>query len=117
MKIGFTTVRLGAVLYIVPFLFVLSPSLILQGSPAEFAYAISTALLGLALAAAGLGRYLMGIGNLPLITAIALVVLGLLVALPLGIQINVLALACAVIMIGVLLWRRRSSSKEKAVEY
>lgn len=117
MKIGFTTVRLGVVLYIVPFLFVLSPSLILQGSPAEFAYAFSAALVGLALAAAGLGRYLMGIGELPLLPAIALIVLGLLVALPLGIQINVLALACAVIMIGVLLWRRRSSSKEKAVEY
>jgi len=122
-KIAFTSMRLGAVIYIVPFLFVLNPSLILQGSPTEFAYYMSTALVGLALAAAGLGRYLMGIGNLPLITAIALVVLGLLVALPLGIhlplgiQINILALACAVIMIGFLLWRRRSSSKEEAVEY
>ena len=113
-KIGFTSMRLGAVLYIVPFLFVLNPSLILQGSPTEIVYAIFTALVGLALATAGLGRYLMGIGNLPLLPAIALVVLGLLVALPLGIQINVLALVCAVIMIGVLLWRRRSSSKGEA---
>jgi len=109
-KIGFTAMRLGIILYVVPFIFVLSPALILQGSPAEILYSICTALLGLVLVTAGLGRYLVGVGELSLFPAALLIILGLALAFPLGgTTINVFATIGLIMTVGLLVLRRKRS--------
>ena len=56
--------RLGAIIYFVPFFFVFNPALLLQGSWGENLQAISTALVGVALVSAALQGYLIGLGDL-----------------------------------------------------
>ncbi|HEX6958091.1 MAG TPA: TRAP transporter fused permease subunit [Ferrovibrio sp.] len=63
-KIGFTAMRLGAVIYIVPFFFALNPALILKGNAFEVIQVIVTAFIGVALIAAAIQGYMVGIGRL-----------------------------------------------------
>jgi TRAP-type uncharacterized transport system fused permease subunit len=58
MRTGFEAMRLGAVAYIVPFIFVYSPSLLLIGSLTEVILAVTTALAGTALLAIALSGFL-----------------------------------------------------------
>ncbi|ALO47594.1 TRAP transporter permease [Pseudohongiella spirulinae] len=64
MRAGWEAMRLGAIIYFIPFFFVFNPALLLQGSFGEAALLISTALLGVALLSAGLQGYLLGFGRL-----------------------------------------------------
>jgi len=63
MDVGLQSVRLGAAMYFVPFFFVLNPALILRGSPWEILTVVGTAIAGIALLAAALEGYVMGIGS------------------------------------------------------
>ncbi|MEX1214690.1 TRAP transporter permease [Saccharospirillum sp.] len=63
MKTGMTAMRLGAILFILPFLFVLNPNLILQGSAVEGALAVSTAILSILMLAAASERYIYGLSR------------------------------------------------------
>ena len=58
MKTGFTAMRFGWTAYIVPFLFVFAPSLLLQGDPLRVIQAVATALIGVWLTSAGFVGYL-----------------------------------------------------------
>lgn len=62
-KIGFQAMRLGSVLYFVPFFFVMEPALLLQGTWPEVAKAISTAAVGIAAIAWGLQGYVHRVGT------------------------------------------------------
>jgi len=64
MRAGFAAMRLGAIIYFVPFFFVFNPALLLQASALENLQALTTALVGVALVAAALQGYLLGVGNL-----------------------------------------------------
>ncbi|WP_166268830.1 TRAP transporter permease [Marinobacter caseinilyticus] len=66
METGFQAMRLGSVIYFIPFLFVLNPALILQGSWDEIVVVLSQAVVGIALIAGAMQGYLLGIGNLAL---------------------------------------------------
>jgi TRAP-type uncharacterized transport system fused permease subunit len=52
-KTGWTATRIGWAAYIVPFLFVLSPSLLMQGHPLVIAWAVLTAAIGIWLGTLG----------------------------------------------------------------
>lgn len=106
-KVGYVAMHLGFVKYVVPFIFVLSPPLLLEGSPKEVVYSLFTAFLGLTLASEGIGRYLLGVGKLSLLPAILLTVLGLVIAFPFGIKIHALAIIGAAILIIVSLLLRK----------
>jgi TRAP-type uncharacterized transport system fused permease subunit len=58
-QIGYRAVRLGIVAFIVPFLFVYQPELLLIGEPLAVALAIPTAALGVIALAAGLEGWLL----------------------------------------------------------
>ena len=61
MRTGFVAMRLGWTAYIVPFLFMFSPALLLQsGSTTETAVAIATAIIGVWLISTGMVGYLAG---------------------------------------------------------
>jgi len=119
MKTGFEAMRLGSIIYFVPFFFVLNPALIGQGPMGEIALVLSTAIVGIVLIASGLQGYLYGVGPLDGGSAawpgrVLLVMGGLILALPanpkiLGfthLQINSAALAVS--FVGVMLcWMGR----------
>ena len=61
MRTGFIAMRLGWTAYIVPFLFMFSPALLLQsGSTTETVVAVATAIIGVWLISAGMVGYLAG---------------------------------------------------------
>jgi TRAP-type uncharacterized transport system fused permease subunit len=59
-KTGWTATRIGWAAYIVPFLFALSPSLLMQGSPLTIAWAVVTASLGIWLGTIGVVGHFYG---------------------------------------------------------
>ena len=62
--VGWEAVRLGSVVYFLPFFFVLNPALILKGSWPDVVVAIGEAAVGIVLIAAALQGWLVGIGDL-----------------------------------------------------
>ncbi|CAN5625621.1 TRAP transporter permease [soil metagenome] len=57
MKTAVTAVRLGAVLFILPFMFVLNPALILQGEAVEIVLSVATEVVAMWMLSAGFERY------------------------------------------------------------
>ena len=87
MKTGFEAMRLGSIIYFVPFFFVLNPALIGRGEASEIAIVLVTTFAGITLIAGGLQGYFYGIGKLdgnPLawIGRAGLVIGGIVLALP-----------------------------------
>jgi TRAP transporter 4TM/12TM fusion protein len=64
MKVGVTAARLGGVKYLLPFLFVLDPGLLLIGKPSAILFSFVTTMLGIFVIAAALEGYMLGLGNL-----------------------------------------------------
>ena len=89
LKTGLEAMRLGTIIYFVPFFFVLNPALIGIGEPLEIAIVFVAALVGIILVSAGLQGYLIGAGPLgkglsPLhwVLRLALIGSGMMLALP-----------------------------------
>jgi TRAP transporter 4TM/12TM fusion protein len=80
MRTGYTAMRLGWTAYIVPFLFVFSPSLFLDGEPIEVLHAVVTALGGVWLVSAGFVGYF--IRALAMDRRVLFVLAGILLMLP-----------------------------------
>ena len=82
--------RLGSIIYFIPFFFVMEPALLMQGSTTEIVWVLINALAGIVLLSAGLQGYLPFVGSLAvragleLPIRIALGVGGLLLAAPGG---------------------------------
>lgn len=64
MQTGLQAMRLGSVIYFIPFLFVLNPALILQGSLQEIALVLTQALFGVLVIASAMQGYLLFVGDL-----------------------------------------------------
>jgi TRAP transporter 4TM/12TM fusion protein len=64
MRVGLESMRMGSVMYFLPFMFVLNPALILRGSMAEIVLETTTAAAGVVVVAAALQGYLIGVGRL-----------------------------------------------------
>jgi len=64
IKVAATACRLGGVIFVLPFFFVLDPSLVLQGEAWATLHAISTTLLGVFLIGSAFEGYMAGIGEL-----------------------------------------------------
>ena len=64
IETGLQAMRIGSIIYFVPFFFVMNPSLVLRGDLSELPLHLTTALLGIGLVCAGLQGYLQGLGDL-----------------------------------------------------
>ncbi|MCB1744312.1 MAG: TRAP transporter large permease subunit, partial [Gammaproteobacteria bacterium] len=90
LKTGIEAMRLGTIIYFVPFFFVLNPALIGRGSVLEVVTVCVAAVVGIVLIAAGLQGYLIGAGSLgrnhPLdwLLRLSLIAAGLVLCLPGG---------------------------------
>ncbi|MFA7504894.1 MAG: TRAP transporter fused permease subunit [Burkholderiaceae bacterium] len=63
MKVGLSSMKLGSVMYLIPFLFVLNPALILNGSAYDIIASVVTAFIGIYIAGSALEGYLPGVGD------------------------------------------------------
>ncbi len=100
MGVGLTAMRLGGVIYVAPFFFVLNPALIGDGTVIEVAVTLATALIGVTFLGSGLQGYVPLLGRLPENLAgqglkLLLVVGGLFCAAPGGAWIGMGHLALA----------------------
>ncbi|NIC03900.1 TRAP transporter permease [Billgrantia bachuensis] len=124
MATGLQAMRLGSVIYFIPFLFVLNPALIMQGEPLQIGLVFVQALVGIVLFASAMQGYLIGVGRLGTgivseCIARALVLLaGLMLALPGGgmvplSQLELFAIALAALIPAVVLsrWSQRRAGQ------
>ncbi len=81
VQTGFTAMRLGSVIYFVPFIFVLNPAFLGAGSVFEIVGVIVAAMAGITLIAAGLQGYLPFRGRIPVALASLLVLVGFAMAI------------------------------------
>lgn len=113
MRIGWQSVRLGTAIYVVPFCFVLNPTLLLKGEPAAVVLGVALAFAGIVTVAAALQGYVLGIGRVPANAAgwlarAAMIAGGVLMAVPsprltgLPYTVNVAA-GCAAAAAGLLI--------------
>ena len=111
MRAGFEAMRLGAIIYFVPFFFVFNPALLLQGSIIENLQAFTTAIFGVAIVSGALQGYMIGVGDLGsgikgLVVKILVGMSGLILALPAGglfgfSQIALLIVAASLLVTGI----------------
>jgi TRAP transporter 4TM/12TM fusion protein len=74
--------RLAAVLYILPFFFVLNPALILRGEALQVFWVVGQAIIGVILMASGLEGYLFHLGRLSGISRLLFFAAGILIVFP-----------------------------------
>lgn len=118
MATGFEAMRLGTIIYFIPFFFVYNPALLLQGPWGEIIIVCTTAVIGIVMLGSALQGYLVGFGRLPagvlgMSGRILLGVAGLVCAAPGGdmtglshVQLTLLAAALALPAL-LLAWQGR----------
>ena len=111
-RVGLEAMRLGGIIYIVPFFFVLNPALVGQAPASEIMIVVTTALLGVWLISAAIQGYVsfvggLGQGLIALTLRVMLLIAGLFLATPetpiIGlshVQLSLLGLALAVVPLG-----------------
>ncbi len=72
MQTGFLSMRLGLINFILPFLFVLNPTLILRGEPWAIVHNVSTAIIAVWLMACAFEGYLHGAGRINILVKFCL---------------------------------------------
>lgn len=105
MRTGVTAIRLAIAGFLIPYVFVLEPALLLEGTVTELLTALVTVVLGMvALSAAMAGHLITG---MPMWERAALVVAGILMVYP-SLMISVVGIAIAAVIVVLQLGRRRS---------
>ncbi|MGB5559352.1 MAG: TRAP transporter fused permease subunit [Paracoccaceae bacterium] len=99
---GLEAVRFGWAVFIIPFLFALSPSLLLQGPPGLIAFDITTALAGVVMGAVGVIGY--GSRRLGPVARIICILVAICLMAPLrgvawGVPLNVMGIALALAIV------------------
>ncbi|MBW2609518.1 MAG: TRAP transporter large permease subunit [Deltaproteobacteria bacterium] len=111
LQTGLTCMRLGIVLYFVPFFFVFNPALILQGPLFETIYLIIFCLVGILILAGGLEGYLLWVGKLNIWSRPLLVISGFLIAFP-QIPTTIIGVLIGGLVIAILMRKKGSKAEE-----
>ena len=118
IETGLQAMKLGSVIYFIPFLFVLNPALIMQGSALEISIVFVQAVVGIVFFASAMQGYMIGIGRLgygvlqEVVIRGLILVAGLALALPGGgdlipvtqWQLLLISAACLLPAIGMARW-------------
>jgi TRAP transporter 4TM/12TM fusion protein len=111
MKTALMSMRLGIVIYFVPFFFVFQPALVLQGDLTPLLYLLPMCVIGIMLIAAGCEGYLLKVGIVRAWARIPLVIAGFLFALPEIITTIIGGVAAAIIIPVLWLQKRREATR------
>ncbi len=112
MKTGFAAMRFGWLAYLIPFVFVVSPSLLLKGDPIVIAIDIATAVLGVWLVSIAIVGYF--IRNLNAAERILFAAVGLSLFIPMEAFTGALWVSAAAAVIGLLLLSRERLAYKQA---
>ena len=115
MKTGATAMRLGIVIYFIPFFFIFQPALIFQGPILETLFLFVCALVGLVFIAAGLQGYLLKVGTMAFWIRIPLIISGFLIAFPEGLT-GIIGGVIAILTIAIALIQNRRKISQPQVE-
>lgn len=99
MATGFASMRFGWSAFVIPFLFIFSPSLLLQGGVAETVFDVATALSAVWLMAAGFTGY--SVRRIGVLARVGYAVAGALLIMPVGMFPNAYILVLCGAAIGV----------------
>jgi TRAP transporter 4TM/12TM fusion protein len=88
MKTGWTAMRLGIVLFFIPFFFVYSPTLLLKGEILMIIKDMLLALVGIWILTSGLEGYMLKVGPVPFWARFTLFIGGFLFAIPLSSMVS-----------------------------
>ena len=91
MKVAMKATRLGTILYLIPFFFVIDPSLVGQGPWWDIGVNFVTAMIGVTLIGGSLEKYILGIGNVSTPVAAVGFATGLMLLYPMW-QLDLVAL-------------------------
>ena len=108
MKTGFISVKLGIVAFIIPFMFVYEPSLLLMGDPLTIVLSTISSLVGVITLAGGMQGYLLA--NCRLWERISLLFAGLVLIYP-GVITDLIGLAL-LILVCIAQWSRRKNNRQ-----
>ncbi len=118
MATGWAAMKFGWVAYIIPILFVFSPTLLLHGAPLDIALAVMTAVVGVWLVSIGLAGYFAGLlspGVRVLFSLAGLLALIPSGAFPQAVITDVVGVACGfVLMVWQLMTRKPATTKDAA---
>ena len=124
MKTGFQAMKLGSIIYFVPFFFVLNPALIGNGTFYEIVTVFTSAVLGIIFLASSLQGYLIGLGSISNLNnyewpaRAMLGISGILMALPGGdligysnLEINLTSMVIVFPVILFMIYKKKYSSR------
>jgi TRAP-type uncharacterized transport system fused permease subunit len=114
IRTGFQAMRLGAVIYFVPFFFVFNPALILQAPLSEIIFPLLTATAGVFLISGALEGYLQGLGSLHFFSRGWFLAAGILLAVPEW-RTDLIGLGMAGVLIGWNLWKKSLPSSSASL--
>lgn len=100
MRTGFEAMKLGIAKYILPFLFILNPALILRGPLTEILLVIPITVVGLIIISGALEGYFWRIGNLTIVARVLLFGTGMLVAVP-PLSTSLYGIGASVVILGL----------------
>lgn len=121
MSTAVTACRIGWVAYVIPFVFVFAPELIMKGSAVDVIVSFAAALIGVWIVSAGLLGYLFQRLNAPLRVLFFLAGIALLLpaqAIPPGLIIKAVGAIAAILLVGREVVARRNGrlANEAAAE-
>ncbi|WP_417678709.1 TRAP transporter permease [Roseibium sp.] len=119
MATGWAAMKFGWVAYIIPILFVFSPTLLLHGAPLDIALAVMTAVVGVWLVSIGLAGYFAGLlspGVRVLFSLAGLLALIPSGAFPQAVITDVVGVACGFVLMVWQLMTRKPATTKDAVE-
>ena len=114
MKVAFTSMRLAAVVYFLPFFFVFNSALIFEGPLIETLYLFVFCLIGITILAGGLEGYLLFVGRLPWWSRLLVVLGGFGIAFPGWLATGIGAAVTAIAIGLVRLWRKTGTRTANA---
>ncbi|WP_168203505.1 TRAP transporter permease [Oceanispirochaeta crateris] len=110
MKTAWTSMRLGFVLFIIPFFFVFQPALILQGTLWKILFFGSSVFVGVFFVASAIEGYILGYGELKRHERVLVSIIGVLIAFPQFVSILI-----GFVLGGIIFIRTRGKSHKKIV--
>lgn len=109
MKTAFTAMRLGVVIYFVPFFFIFQPALVLQGDLWPLAYLLPSCVVGIMLICAGSEGYLLGIGKVQTWARLPLALAGFVLSYP-SLKVTIVGLVASSLILGIVLWQNKKET-------
>ena len=105
MRTGYTAMRLGMVLYVVPFVFVYEPAIVLDAPLVEIPRAVLSAVVGLALVAGSFEGYMVWFQRVSVVERVLLLFAGGMFLWPFSFVADLVGLGVVVAMVAFRRWR------------